>query len=91
MKCNWEAEIRRKTTLAVDRIQKAALQPSKGADVLKWWTLMATDVITHLSFGESFGMLEQGKVSPLYQIGIKSVSDVVNSKHHISMRCRRRC
>ncbi|KAF9698457.1 hypothetical protein EKO04_003425 [Ascochyta lentis] len=64
MKENWEAEIRRKTTLAVDQIRKTATQPGKGADVLKWWTLMATDVITHLSFGESFGMLEQGKQTP---------------------------
>lgn len=67
MKGNWEAEIRRKTMLAVDQIRKAAMQPGKGADVLKWWTLMATDVITHLSFGESFGMLEQGQVSLLQQ------------------------
>jgi len=63
LKGNWEADIRRKTTLAVSQIKNTAAQPGKGADVLKWWTLMATDVITHLSFGESFGMLEQGKVS----------------------------
>lgn len=62
LKGTWEVEIRRKTTLAVEQIKKAAMQAGKGADVLKWWTLMATDVITHLSFGESFGMLEQGKV-----------------------------
>ncbi|KAH6613096.1 cytochrome P450 3A17 [Boeremia exigua] len=61
LKTNWEAEIRRKTTLAVSRIKDDATQRGKGADVLKWWTLMATDVITHLSFGDSFGMLEQGK------------------------------
>lgn len=67
MKTNWEVEIRRKTMLAVDQIRKAATESSKGADVLKWWTLMATDVITHLSFGESFGMLEQGKVNFPYQ------------------------
>lgn len=68
MKGNWEAEIRRKTTLAVDQIQKGAMQAGKGADVFKWWTLMATDIITHLSFGESFAMLEQGKVSLLHWI-----------------------
>lgn len=62
LKGNWEAEIRRKTTLAVDQIKNATKQSGKGADVLKWWTLMATDVITQLSFGESFEMLEQGKV-----------------------------
>ncbi|KAJ8115930.1 hypothetical protein OPT61_g2537 [Boeremia exigua] len=64
LKGNWEAEIRLKTSLAVSQIKSNATQPGKGADVLKWWTLMATDVITHLSFGESFGMLEQGKQTP---------------------------
>ena len=71
LKSNWEAEIRRKTMLAVDKIQNGAAQPGKGADVMKWWTLMATDVITQLSFGESFEMLEQGKVRNL----IKFVED----------------
>lgn len=33
-----------------------------AADVLKWWTFMATDIIGELTFGESFRMLEQGKV-----------------------------
>ncbi|KAL6913681.1 hypothetical protein FSST1_011441 [Fusarium sambucinum] len=56
---NWEPEIRQKTSLAVQKIKQDAL--GAGADVFKWWTLMATDVIAHLSFGESFHMLEQGK------------------------------
>lgn len=60
---SWEAEIRRKTILAVDRIEQAARTERQGVDIMKWWTLMATDMITHLSFGESFAMLEQGKVS----------------------------
>lgn len=35
----------------------------RGAvDVYKWWMFMATDVIGELSFGESFRMLEYGKV-----------------------------
>ncbi|KAF5689356.1 cytochrome P450 monooxygenase [Fusarium globosum] len=56
---NWESEIRQKTELAVNNIKRDA--QSTGADVFKWWTLMATDVIAHLSFGESFRMLELGK------------------------------
>lgn len=37
---------------------------SRGvADVFKWWTFMATDIIGELSFGESFRMLEHGKVN----------------------------
>ncbi|RSL61207.1 hypothetical protein CEP53_005182 [Fusarium sp. AF-6] len=56
---HWEPEIRQKTQLAVAKIKNDA--QSGSADVLKWWTLMATDVIAHLSFGESFRMLELGK------------------------------
>lgn len=36
-----------------------------AADVLKWWMFMATDVIGALTFGESFRMLEQGRVSTI--------------------------
>ena len=33
------------------------------ADVYMWWTFLATDIIGELSFGESFRMLELGKVN----------------------------
>ncbi|KAH8900670.1 cytochrome P450 [Thozetella sp. PMI_491] len=59
---NWESEIRSKAEKAVSRIKVDAV--AGDADVLKWWTLMATDVIAHLSFGESFGMLDLGKQTP---------------------------
>jgi len=65
LKSNWDVEVRRKVSLAVRRIKQDASGAQKGADVLKWWTLMATDVIAHLSFGESFNMLELGKVCHL--------------------------
>ncbi|CAG9951321.1 unnamed protein product [Clonostachys rosea f. rosea IK726] len=58
---HWEPEIRQKAELAVIKIKEDAQAGS--ADILKWWTLMATDVIAHLSFGESFCMLELGKFS----------------------------
>ncbi|KAF2016936.1 cytochrome P450 [Aaosphaeria arxii CBS 175.79] len=61
LKTNWESEVRSKAELAVQKIKQDAVGSAKGADVLKWWTLMATDVIAHLSFGESFHMLELGK------------------------------
>lgn len=32
-------------------------------DVFKWWLFMATDIIGELTFGDSFRMLEIGKVS----------------------------
>lgn len=90
LKSNWEADIRRKTMLAVDKIQVGATQPGKGADILKWWTLMATDVITQLSFGESFEMLEQGKVRNII-FELKIESDLELSKLRISMRCSSPC
>lgn len=31
-------------------------------DVYKWWVLMANDIITTLSFGESFNMVAKGKL-----------------------------
>lgn len=55
-----EPEIRQKAELAVIKIREDAQAGS--ADILKWWTLMATDVVAHLSFGESFRMQELGKV-----------------------------
>ncbi|TDZ18282.1 Cytochrome P450 monooxygenase cypX [Colletotrichum orbiculare MAFF 240422] len=57
---NWEPIVRQKVERAVERI-KAEEAVCGSADILKWWTLMTTDVIAHLSFGESFEMLELGK------------------------------
>ncbi|OLN96955.1 putative sterigmatocystin biosynthesis P450 monooxygenase STCB-like protein 7 [Colletotrichum chlorophyti] len=53
---------------AVDAKVKRAIQrmaQERGvrgaADVFNFWLFMASDVISELSFGESFGLLEQGK------------------------------
>lgn len=79
LRANWEPVVRRTAEKAVARIKAEALQPpppptptgeaasksgGKKADVLKWWTLMATDVIAHLSFGESFDMVGRGRATP---------------------------
>jgi hypothetical protein len=47
--------------LAVDKIGYD-LETMGRADILKWWTLFAMDVISELCFGESFRMLDVGKV-----------------------------
>lgn len=57
---NCEAVVREKVELAIDRIRFEAIQGR--ADVHEWWSLMATDIVGQLSFGESFEMLENGKV-----------------------------
>jgi cytochrome P450 len=58
---NWEPELRQDVTTAVSSIKADAMNGE--ADVMKWWTLMTTDIIAHLAFGESFGMLKLGKVT----------------------------
>lgn len=62
LRTNWENDVRHKAELAIQGIKRDASGAENGADVLKWWTLLTTDVIAHLSFGESFHMLESGKV-----------------------------
>lgn len=46
-------------------VQKIGLDIKKDgvADVLKWWLFYSTDVIGELTFGDSFRMLEQGRVN----------------------------
>ncbi|KIV94857.1 hypothetical protein PV10_02581 [Exophiala mesophila] len=54
---NWEPAVIEKVKLAVANIRRDAL--TGEADVFKWWTFMTTDVISHLSFGESLDILKQ--------------------------------
>jgi cytochrome P450 len=62
LKDNWKAVVVHKVNLAVEKIKQDATGSPKAANIFKWWTLMATDLVAHLSFGESFNMLELGKV-----------------------------
>ena len=58
----WEDLLQEKVELAISGMKKqAAIEGS--ADILQWWTFMATDVIGELGFGESFHALEHGEVS----------------------------
>ena len=56
-----EPIVRSKAALAVQRIEEEN-QARGAADVFKWFLFYSTDVIGELSFGESFRMLEIGKV-----------------------------
>lgn len=56
-----------KVKLALRRIDEE-MRVGRGdgvADVFKWAGFMATDIIAELTFGESFQMLEEGRVSSL--------------------------
>lgn len=57
---HWESTVKAKCKLAVEKIKKDA--ETDVADILKWWSFMAADVVARLGFGESFGLLEAGQV-----------------------------
>lgn len=57
-----EPTVRSKASLAVHRIREE-METRGAADVFKWFLFYSTDVIGELSFGESFRMLEIGKVT----------------------------
>lgn len=58
----YEDSIRAKAELALEKIGRDAA--TGGADILKWFTFMATDLMGQLSFGTSFEMLRKEKVRP---------------------------
>lgn len=80
---HWEDIIREKVHLCVSKIKNDAV--AKGsADVYKWYMLLASDVTTHLAFGEPFGMLEAGRVS--CHLPLKRASSR-GQRSYLSKRC----
>ncbi|KAJ0343918.1 hypothetical protein KNSL1_009885 [Colletotrichum chrysophilum] len=80
---NCEALVREKVEKATDCIRSEAMQGR--SDVLKWWTLMASDVVGHLAFGESFELLELGKLltntrGEMIRYGQKAVENLRRNK-----------
>ncbi|TLD36370.1 hypothetical protein E2P81_ATG03259 [Venturia nashicola] len=59
MRDHYEPVVAQKAKLAVEGIKKRAL--AGNADLMQWWTFLATDTVGELGFGESFGMLEKGE------------------------------
>lgn len=56
-----ESDVMQRIRLTIQRMQEE--NKDRGViDVFKWWTFMAADVITQLSFGESFQTTEHGVV-----------------------------
>lgn len=58
---SFQPQIEHKVNLCIERMGEES-KTRGAADIFKWWLFMATDVIGELSFGESFRMLESGKV-----------------------------
>ncbi|KAF2165317.1 hypothetical protein M409DRAFT_67187 [Zasmidium cellare ATCC 36951] len=68
LKTNWEGVIKEKVELVVRKVQEEAGRQGGKVDLLKWFTLMASDVSSHLMFGESFHTLEQGEVNEFIRV-----------------------
>ncbi|KAH6961793.1 cytochrome P450 [Ilyonectria sp. MPI-CAGE-AT-0026] len=75
---SFEPLIRAKVDLAMDQMQKEG-QKLGYADVHKWFSFMATDIIGDLTFGSSFRMLEQGKRSQ-YVEDLQSAMSTVHKR-----------
>lgn len=78
-----ESLVTERVDLAVKRIMEE-MKARGCADVMKWWMFLTTDVIGELTFGESFRMLDIGRVSivglaPLHCITIELTHNVANS------------
>ncbi|CAG7939869.1 unnamed protein product [Penicillium salamii] len=56
-----EPSINARVQLAIDKMQDS-MDETGVVDVFQWWLFMATDIIGELCFGDSFRMLEYGKV-----------------------------
>jgi cytochrome P450 len=56
-----ESAVDQKVKLVISKMAEE-MAARQVTDVAKMWLFMATDIISELSFGESFGMLEAGKV-----------------------------
>jgi cytochrome P450 len=61
LRTHWESTVRSMVDRAVERMGEDA-QKNGTVDVLKWFTFMATDISSHLMFGDSLRMIERGEV-----------------------------
>ncbi|KAL2206956.1 cytochrome P450, partial [Sarocladium strictum] len=57
---NWYPVITEKIGLTITNIKGEAREAGE-VDIFKWWTFMTADVISHLAFGEPFGMVAAQK------------------------------
>lgn len=61
LRTHWEGTVRSMIERTMERVEED-MRHCGTVDVLKWFTFMATDLSSHLMFGESLGALERGQV-----------------------------
>jgi len=61
----WEPQVIQLVDLTIERIKRDL--KAGQCDVMKWWTLMTSDVLGDLAFGESFDNVKNEEVCSLQQ------------------------
>lgn len=61
----WESMVKEKVDLTVRKMKEEG-SDGTAVDILKWWTLLATDVSSHMMFGDSFHAIEKGEVRHIH-------------------------
>jgi cytochrome P450 len=59
----WEPIVMEKVQQSIDGMKLEAKRSCNEVDIRKWWLLMASDIVSHVMFGQSFGGIQTGKVS----------------------------
>ncbi|KAL6702363.1 hypothetical protein ACN47E_003301 [Coniothyrium glycines] len=77
-----EPLIQRKIDLAMTKVAFEAKERG-AADIYKWFSLMATDIIGDLTFGSSFQMLERGEKNQ-YVLDLQAVMADVHKRAELS-------
>ncbi|KAJ5729232.1 uncharacterized protein N7483_003740 [Penicillium malachiteum] len=67
LRTSWEPVVKDKAQLAISQIQNE-IAANGICDFLKWATFLATDISSHLMFGDSFDMLQKGKKNEYIRI-----------------------
>ncbi|KAL9526711.1 Cytochrome P450 monooxygenase [Sphaerulina musiva] len=66
LRVEWEDMVRSKVVKAVKGIAAEADRANGLADVRRWWTLMASDVVSEVAFGEALGGLDTQEMHPFF-------------------------
>jgi cytochrome P450 len=85
---NWQPEVRRLVEKAVARIKEdAAAADAEGtADVAKWWKFMASDVVSRLSFGQAFNMLDGlDKADMRFWAALRTLGQTILLRQYVSV------
>lgn len=63
---DWEGQINEVVEMTVAKVKRDLKQNGK-VDMMRWWEFVTADIMGIIAFGESFRMVETGKVGISYR------------------------